>query len=444
MAEASTYSFRPGKGAGSTVGVALLGMGTVGAEVMRLLEERGDEFAARIGGRLEVRGVAVGDLSKPRPGIERELLTDDALSLVQRDDIDLVIEVIGGIDYPRQVVMAALKSGKSVVTANKALIAAHADELSAAAEASGVDLFFEAAVAAAIPLVGPLRRSLAGDKVDAVMGIVNGTTNFILDAMYNRGASYDEMLAEATELGYAEADPTADVDGYDAASKAAILASLAFHTRVSSENVHTEGIRNITTDDIEAAKAANCTIKLLAICERLKAEDGHESVSARVYPALVPLTHPLASVSESFNAVFVEAESAGGLMFYGNGAGGGPTASAVLGDVVAVSRNIVLGGRGPGESTYAELPISDFGDIETRYHVDMEVVERVGVLAEVANAFSVSGVSLKTVRQQGLSNGARLVVITHRAKEKALEETVERLKRLEAVKSVRSVIRMES
>ncbi|MBF4553278.1 homoserine dehydrogenase [Corynebacterium suicordis] len=443
MTEASTYSFRPGSGAGSTVGVALLGMGTVGAEVMRLLEIRADEFAARIGGRLEVRGVAVGDINKPRPGVDPELLTDDAMSLVNRDDIQLVIEVIGGIDYPRELVLAALNSGKSVVTANKALIAAHADELSAAAEASGVDLFFEAAVAAAIPLVGPLRRSLAGDQVNAVMGIVNGTTNFILDAMYSRGAGYEEMLAEATELGYAEADPTADVDGFDAASKAAILASIAFHTRVSSDDVHTEGIRSITTDDIKAAKAADSTIKLLAICERLRDEQGKESVSARVYPALVPLSHPLASVSESFNAVFVEAESAGGLMFYGNGAGGGPTASAVLGDVVAVARNIVLGGRGPGESTYAELPIADFGDIETRYHVDMEVVDRVGVLAEVANAFSEHGVSLKTVRQQGLDNGARLVVITHVAKERDLEETVNRLKSLDAVNSVRSVIRME-
>ncbi len=436
-------NFKPGKGIGQTVGVALLGMGTVGAEVLRLLEERSEEFAARIGGPLEVRGIAVSNLSKPRPGVDQEKLTDDALSLVGRDDIDLVIEVIGGIDYPREVVLAALRSGKSVVTANKALIAAHADELSAAADESGVDLFFEAAVAAAIPVVGPLRRSLAGDKVNQVMGIVNGTTNFILDAMYSRGASYDEMLAEATELGYAEADPSADVDGFDAASKAAILASLAFHTRVSGEDVHTEGIRDITVADIEAAKAANSTIKLLAICERLVDEQGKESVSARVYPALIPVSHPLSSVSESYNAVFVEAESAGRLMFYGNGAGGGPTASAVLGDVVAVARNIVLGGRGPGESTYASLPIASFGEIRTRYHVDMQVDDRLGVLAEVASVFSEQGVSLKTVRQEGLNDGARLVVITHSAKEQDLEETVEKLKQLDAVKRIDSVIRME-
>ncbi|CAI37524.1 homoserine dehydrogenase [Corynebacterium jeikeium] len=435
--------FKPGKGIGQTVGVALLGMGTVGAEVLRLLEERSDEFASRIGGPLEVRGIAVSNLSKPRPGVDPEKLTDDALSLVARDDIDLVIEVIGGIDYPREVVLAALRAGKSVVTANKALIAAHADELSAAADESGVDLFFEAAVAAAIPVVGPLRRSLAGDKVNQVMGIVNGTTNFILDAMYTRGASYDEMLAEATELGYAEADPSADVDGFDAASKAAILASLAFHTRVSGEDVHTEGIRDITVADIEAAKAANSTIKLLAICERLVDEEGKESVSASVYPALIPSSHPLSSVSESYNAVFVEAESAGRLMFYGNGAGGGPTASAVLGDVVAVARNIVLGGRGPGESTYASLPIANFGDVSTRYHVDMQVDDRLGVLAEVASVFSEQGVSLKTVRQEGLNDGARLVVITHSAKEKNLEDTVAKLKDLDAVKAIDSVIRME-
>ena len=435
--------FKPGKGIGQTVGVALLGMGTVGAEVLRLLEERSDEFAARIGGPLEVRGIAVSNLSKPRPGVDPEKLTDDALSLVARDDIDLVIGVIGGIEYPREVVLAALRAGKSVVTANKALIAAHADELAVAADESGVDLFFEAAVAAAIPVVGPLRRSLAGDKVNQVMGIVNGTTNFILDAMYTRGASYDEMLAEATELGYAEADPSADVDGFDAASKAAILASLAFHTRVSGEDVHTEGIRDITVADIEAAKAANSTIKLLAICERLVDEEGKESVSASVYPALIPSSHPLSSVSESYNAVFVEAESAGRLMFYGNGAGGGPTASAVLGDVVAVARNIVLGGRGPGESTYASLPIAKFGDVRTRYHVDMQVDDRLGVLAEVASVFSEQGVSLKTVRQEGLNDGARLVVITHSAKEKNLEETVAKLKELDAVKAIDSVIRME-
>jgi homoserine dehydrogenase len=433
-----------GTGTGNhTVGVALLGMGTVGSEVLRILGEAESDFTARIGGRLEVRGIAVSDLSRPREGVDEALLTDDALGLATRDDIDLVIEVIGGIDYPRTVVLAALKAGKSVVTANKALVAAHANELQAAADSSGADLFFEAAVAAAIPVVGPLRRSLAGDKVNVVMGIVNGTTNFILDAMDKRGASYDEMLAEATELGYAEADPSADVDGYDAASKAAILANLAFHSPVSFDDVHCEGIRDITAADIAAAKSANCTIKLLAICERLVDAHGAESISARVYPALVPLEHPLATVSESFNAIFVVAEHAGRLMFYGNGAGGAPTASAVLGDVVASARNIVHGGRAPGMSTYANLPIADFGEVRTRYHVDMTVQDRPGVLAEVASTFSANGVSIKTVRQEEGAAGARLVVITHHATEHDLEKTVETLKKLDAVKNVRSVIRME-
>lgn len=438
MAELNTESTTP------TVGVALLGMGTVGREVLRILGEAEQDFTARIDGRLEVRGVAVSDLSKPREGVDPALLTDDALGLVKRDDIDLVIEVIGGIDYPRTIVMAALNAGKSVVTANKALVAAHAMELADAADASGADLFFEAAVAAAIPVVGPLRRSLAGDKVNAVMGILNGTTNFILDAMDKRGASYDVMLAEATELGYAEADPSADVDGYDAASKAAILASLAFHSPVGFDDVHCEGIRAITADDIAAAKAAGCTIKLLGICERLVDEEsGDESISARVYPALVPLSHPLATVSESFNAIFVIAEHAGRLMFYGNGAGGAPTASAVLGDVVAAARNVVHGGRAPGMSTYANLPIADFGAVRTRYHVDMTVQDRPGVLAEVASTFAAHGVSIKTVRQEENVDGARLVVITHHATEQALEETVDALMQLEAVKNVRSVIRME-
>ncbi|MDN6439390.1 MAG: homoserine dehydrogenase [Corynebacterium nuruki] len=426
-----------------TVGVALLGMGTVGREVLRILGEAETDFTARIGGRLEVRGIAVSDLSRPREGVDPALLTDDAMGLATRDDIDLVIEVIGGIDYPRTVVLAALKAGKSVVTANKALVAAHANELQEAADSSGADLFFEAAVAAAIPVVGPLRRSLAGDKVNVVMGIVNGTTNFILDAMDKRGASYDEMLAEATELGYAEADPSADVDGYDAASKAAILANLAFHSPVSFDDVHCEGIRNTTADDIAAARSANCTIKLLAICERLVDDNGAESISARVYPALVPRDHPLATVSESFNAIFVIAEHAGRLMFYGNGAGGAPTASAVLGDVVAAARNVVHGGRAPGMSTYANLPIADFGQVRTRYHVDMTVQDRPGVLAEVASTFSANGVSIKTVRQEEGDDSARLVVITHHATERDLEETVDALKNLDAVKNVRSVIRME-
>ncbi|MCQ9352024.1 homoserine dehydrogenase [Corynebacterium sp. 153RC1] len=430
----------------SQVGIAILGYGTVGSQVLRLMHENADAFFHRIGAEVAVRGVAVSNVEKHKGSLADELglLTDDARALIARSDVDLVVEVIGGIDYPRELVLGALRGGKSVVTANKALVAAHSEELAQAAEESGVDLYFEAAVAAAIPVVGPLRRSLAGDQVQSVAGIVNGTTNFILDAMDSTGASYDDMLAEATRLGYAEADPTADVEGHDAASKAAILASLAFHTRVTADDVFCEGITKITADDIEAAKSAGYTIKLLAICERLKDADGNEFVSARVHPTLVPREHPLASVSKSFNAVFVEAEAAGRLMFYGNGAGGNPTASAVLGDIVGAARNKVTGGRAPGESTYANLPIASFGDVPTRYHIDLEIEDRVGVLAELAKTFAEHGVSLRTLRQEEKNGGARLIVVTHTATERELAQTVEVIAKADYVKHVNSVIRLVS
>lgn len=435
-------SFNPGKGVGEPVGVAILGHGTVGSEVLRLLGEYSDALAHRIGGPLEIKGVAVSDLSKPREGVAEELLTDDPLSLINREDVDIVVEVIGGIDYPRELVLAALRAGKSVVTANKALVAAHADELAEAADAANVDLYFEAAVAAAIPVVGMLRRSLAGDNILRISGIVNGTTNFILDAMESTGASYDDALAEATRLGYAEADPTADVEGHDAASKAAILASLGFHTRVKFDDVNCEGISQVTAEDIEAARDAGYVIKLLAICERITDQNGQEAVASRVHPTLVPVDHPLASVNQSYNAIFVEAEAAGRLMFYGNGAGGAPTASAVLGDLVGAARNKVHGGRAPGENTYANLPIAEFGDVRTRYHIDMEVEDRTGVLAELSTIFAARGISLKTVRQEESGDNARLIVVTHSAREADLAATVEDLKQAPAVKAVDSVLRL--
>ncbi len=435
-----------GKGEGSTVGIALLGMGTVGAEVFRLLQENAHDFAQRIGGPVAVRGVAVSNVDKERPGVPRELLTDDAHGLINREDVDVVVEVIGGIDYPRELVLEALNAGKSVVTANKALVAAHQDELAAAADAAGVDLFFEAAVAAAIPVVGMLRRSLAGDKIQRISGIVNGTTNFILDAMASTGATYEDALAEATRLGYAEADPTADVEGHDAASKAAILASLGFYTRVKFDDVYCEGITKVTAEDIAAATEAGYCIKLLAICERLHdPETGAESVNARVHPSLVPLDHPLASVNKSYNAIFVEAEAAGSLMFYGNGAGGNPTASAVLGDVVGAARNKVHGGRAPEDNTYAALPVAPFGDVRTRYHIDMAVADRTGVLALISNVFAAEGVSLRTVRQEdGTHDTARLIVVTHSARESDLEAIVDKLSALEDVYAVKSVIRLDN
>ncbi|KQB86347.1 homoserine dehydrogenase [Corynebacterium lowii] len=441
MSTTSEVSAKP-EAQGREVGVAILGHGTVGSEVRRLMEENAQDFAHRIGGPLALRGVAVSNPTKHSRTVPEELLFDDAMELIARDDVDVVVEVIGGIDYPRQLVLAALNAGKSVVTANKALVAAHADELAEAADKAGVDLYFEAAVAAAIPVVGMLRRSLAGDQVERISGIVNGTTNFILDAMDNTGASYDNMLAEATRLGYAEADPTADVEGHDAASKAAILASLGFYTRVNFSDVHCEGITGITADDIEAAKNAGYTIKLLAVCERITDAEGTESVSARVHPTLVRRDHPLASVSGSYNAVFVEAEAAGRLMFYGNGAGGNPTASAVLGDLVGAARNKVHGGRAPEENTYASLPLADFSVVPTRYYINMRVRDRAGVLAELSAICAKHGISLRTVRQEEAEEGARLILFTHTASEGDLATTVKELEAFEDVLAINSVIRL--
>lgn len=426
----------------TAVGVALIGMGTVGTEVVRYLETNGAELAARIGAPLELRGIAVRDTTKDR-GVDPALLTDDPTALATRDDVDVVVEVMGGIDIARPLLTTALESGKAVVTANKALLAEYTDELAEAADSTDSDLYFEAAVAGAIPVIGPLRRSMAGDQVERVVGIVNGTTNFILSEMDSTGAAYSETLTEASRLGYAEADPTADVEGYDAAAKAAILASIAFHSRVTAKDVYREGISAITPAQFESARHMACTIKLLAICEKVTRQDGHEAVSARVYPALIPLTHPLATVDGAYNAVVVEAEAAGRLMFYGQGAGGAPTASAVLGDLVAAARNKVMGGRAPGESTYRALPVASIEDIVTRYHVSMSVVDRAGVLSQVAAEFSHHGVSIAQVRQTEAEGGAELVVLTHRAAERDLAATVAALRSNDAVSDIVSVIRLE-
>ncbi|HYS39236.1 MAG TPA: homoserine dehydrogenase, partial [Pseudonocardiaceae bacterium] len=327
--------------------------------------------------------------------------------------------------------------------ANKALLAEYGAELFAAADASGADLYFEAAVAGAIPLLRPLRESLAGDRITRVTGIVNGTTNFILSAMDSTGAGYGETLDEASRLGYAEADPTADVDGFDAASKAAILASLAFHTRVTAADVHREGIAAVSAADVAAAKILGRTVKLLAICERVTEPDGSESVSVRVYPAMIPRSHPLAGVGGAFNAVFVEADAAGQLMFYGQGAGGAPTASAVLGDLVAVARNQIAGGRGPRESAYAALPVRPMGQTPTRYHISLDVADRAGVLAQVAAVFAEHDVSIAAVRQEGRSVDASLVIVTHAAPDAALRSTVDKVAGLPVVREVVSVMRVE-
>ena len=419
--------------------VALLGGGTVGSQVARLLGENAADLAARVGAPLELVGVAVRDSSRARDGVPAELITDDAAALAARG-ADVVVELMGGIEPARSLILSAMSAGSSVVTANKALLAADGATLYRAAAEAGVDLYFEAAVAGAIPLIRPLRESLAGDRVLKVLGIVNGTTNFILSKMDEEGADYAEVLAEAQALGYAEADPTADVEGLDAAAKAAILAELAFHTRVTADDVSCEGISAVTAADVQAARDMGFVIKLLAVAE--SSDDGR-GVIVRVHPAMVPRDHPLASVRGAFNAVFVEAESAGQMMFYGRGAGGAPTASAVLGDVVAAARNRVSGGRGPGESTYAALEVRPIDGALTRYYVNLDVADKPGVLASIAQAFADNGVSIQVVRQDGHGDDAGLIVRTHLATEGALRQTVDRLRTLDSVKQVVGVMRVE-
>jgi homoserine dehydrogenase len=400
------------------------------------LDAQAADLAARVGAPVELAGIAVRRPNR-HPDVPQHLLTTDTAELVGRDDVSVVVEVIGGIEPARSLLLSALAGGKSVVTANKALLAEDGATLHDAAAAAEVDLYYEAAVAGAIPLLRPLRESLAGDRITRVIGIINGTTNFILSRMDATGASFDEALSEATALGYAEADPTADVDGFDAAAKAAILAGLAFHTRVTAD-VYREGIGSVTAADVASAAAMGCTIKPLAICERIG-----EAVSVRVYPAMIPRSHPLAGVGDAFNAVFVEADAAGSLMFYGRGAGGAPTASAVLGDVVAVARNRRTGRRGPGDSAYASLRVLPMGDVQTRYHVALEVADRPGVLATVAGAFADQGISIQTVRQEGRGDDATLVLVTHSAPDAALAKTVEHLAGQEFVRREASVMRVE-
>jgi homoserine dehydrogenase len=419
--------------------VALLGCGVVGSQVARLLAGQAADLSARAGGPLEIAGIAVA-----RPELDRHvpvpaaLITGDAMALVTRPDVDIVIELMGGIEPARSLLQAALESGTSVITANKALLAADGAALHQAASVSGAWLFYEAAVAGAIPLLRALRESLAGDVVRRVLGIVNGTTNFVLDRMDTAGSSMAEALDEARRLGYAEADPTADVAGHDAAAKAAILASLAFHTQVTAADVYTEGISGVRPGDITTARTLGCVIKLLAICER---SDG--GISARVHPALIPRVHPLAAVHEAYNAVFVEAEAAGRLMFYGAGAGGQPTASAVLGDVVAVARNLRAGVRGPDPHPYAGLAAVPISEARTRYCVALDVADRPGVLAPVAERFARRGVSIKAVRQEGRGDDASLIIVTHTAAESALAATVADLAAMEPVRAVDSVLRVE-
>ena len=422
-----------------TLKVGMLGAGVVGSQIARLLIANKSDLASRAGANLELVSIAVKDSKLKRDGIPAALLTTDAKSIVNDPQIDLVIEVIGGIDPAKELILTALKNGKSVVTANKALLAKHGAELYAAADKANVDLYYEAAVAGAIPILRPLRESLVGDHVIRVMGIVNGTTNYILTKMDENGAAFADALKEAQALGFAESDPSADIEGFDAAAKAAILAGLAFHSRVTDNDVYREGISKITAADVKVAKAMEMVIKLLAIAE-LTPEG---AVSVRVHPALISRSHPLASVRESFNAVFVEAQSAGQMMFYGKGAGGAPTASAILGDLVAVARHRVTGGIGPKESDYADLKIAQIGQTKTRYLIRLNVADKPGVLESVAHVFASHQVSIQTVRQTGAGDKAELIVMTHSSNESSLSATVKDLKNLPVVTDVASVLRVE-
>ncbi|GAA3692499.1 homoserine dehydrogenase [Zhihengliuella alba] len=431
-----------------TVKVALLGCGNVGSQVARILLEQSDELAARVGAPLELTGIAVRNPDAARDvELPREIFTTDAHALV--DGADIVIELIGGLEPAGEYIERALRRGASVVTGNKALLAARLPELTEAAEAGGAQLLYEAAVAGAIPILRPIRESLAGDDITKVMGIVNGTTNYILDAMDTSGAQFDQALADAQRLGYAEADPTADVEGHDAAAKAALLASLAFHTTFALENVHCEGITSISAEDVAAAEDAGMVIKLLAIAERGTDSAGDEGISVRVHPTLLPREHPLAAVRGAFNAVFVEAENAGELMFYGQGAGGAPTASAVMGDVVSIGRTRATQAAGGSVAEPQPRPSRPLGiaDAATSYALSLDVSDETGVLAEIAGIVARHGVSIETMRQtasaEGGAGSARLRIITHVGREAALAATVADIEQLPVVKAVSSVVRVE-
>jgi homoserine dehydrogenase len=421
-----------------TVHVGLLGCGHVGSALVRQIAEQGAAIEARTGVRLEVTRVAVRNLARERDvPLATSVFTHDATAVVVADDVDVVVEVIGGIEPARELIIEALKAGKPVVTANKELLANFGRELFETAEGAGVDLLFEASVAGGIPLMRPLRESLAGDRIRRVVGIVNGTTNYILSRMAESGASFSDALAEAQGLGYAERDPTADVEGFDAAAKTAIIASIAFGARVVAGDVYREGISDITDGDIASATELGYAVKLLAVAEETDA-----GVAVRVHPTMIPMSHPLASVRDSFNALFIEADAVGQLMFYGRGAGGEPTASAVLGDVIDAAKNLASGARGATVGTLARKPIRPIDEVESQFYLQLEVADRPGVLATIAEQFGAHGVSIESMQQAGIGSEARLIFITHTAREADLRATIHGLRDVGAVHRVGSVLRV--
>jgi len=420
------------------VRIGMLGCGVVGGSVARLLLADTAELSTRAGVKIELARIAVRTI-KPHDGINPALFTTDPFSIVNDPEIDLIIEVMGGIEPARELIMTAIENRKSVVTANKALLASHGAEMFTAAYAKGEDIYYEASVAGAIPIIRPMRDSLAGDFVTRLMGIVNGTTNYILTKMHEDNREFADVLKEAQALGYAEADPTADIEGFDAAAKAAILSGLAFHTRVTVDDVYREGITKITLEDVNIAKSMDHVIKLLAIAELTPADE----ISVRVHPVMLHKSHPLASVRDAYNAVFVEAESAGSLMFYGRGAGGAPTASAILGDVVAVARHIALNSVGQRETDYADRDIAPIETTKTKFLIRLEVADKAGVLASIATTFANHGVSIQTVNQSGRNSDAEVTIVTHLATEGELKATVASLEAMDIVNNISSVIRVE-
>lgn len=425
---------------GRVIRIGQLGCGIVGSAALRMLARNAYDIEQRIGASLEVVSIAVRNLGKERdvPEGTASLFTTDPHDVVRNPDVEIVVEVMGGIEPARTLILEAIAAGKHVVTANKELLASLGQELFDAAEQHGVCLSFEAAVAGGIPLIRPMKESLAGERITKVMGIVNGTTNFILTRMADDGLEFGQALAEAERLGYTELDPTADIEGFDPAAKAAILASLAFNSRVVSGDVHREGIADITRQDIAFAKRLGYTVKLLAIAEE---EDG--CIAVRVHPAMIPNAHPLASVRDNLNAVFIEGESVGELMFYGRGAGGGPTGTSVVGDLCDVARTIISGGRGVGCTCYAKKPVRPIGEMFAQYYILLNVVDRPGVLATVATTFGDNNVSIKSVWQEGFGEQAQLVLITHRGMERDLQATLATLRALDDVTKIASVMRVE-
>ena len=420
------------------VRVGILGCGGVGTALVRLLESNADLITRRSGVRLEVARVAVQNLTKERavtfaPGV----LTNKAEDVVADRDVDVIVEMIGGVEPARSLILTALKSGKPVVTANKELLANFGAELFEVAATAGVDLLFEASVAGGIPLIRPLRESLVGERIRRVTGIVNGTTNYVLTQMTEAHCSFAAALAEAQELGYAEPDPTADIDGFDAASKAAIIASIAFGARVVAGDVSREGIRNITADDIGAAAELGYVVKLLAVTEEIDGE-----VSARVHPAMVPVGHPLASVRGSYNAVFIEGEAVGQLMLLGRGAGGGPTSSALLGDLIDAAKNLHSGARGATVGALERRPIRPIDETSSQFYVSLDAADRPGVLSAISGVFGEHEVSIQSMQQKGQGDDARLIFVTHVAREADGAATIRAVRDLEAVKQVGSVLRV--